>query len=82
MSSGGMQREVRDRVLELAKKTDPQCRRHSIANTEMLEVHADGKSAEELWTVDQCGNRLKYVVSFPPRRATGTSLGFSVRPER
>ena len=82
MSSGGMQRDVRERVLELAKKGDPQCRRHSVVNTEMLEVHADGRSAEELWTVEQCGSRVKYVVSFPPRRPTGTSLGFSVRPER
>jgi hypothetical protein len=32
--------------------------------------------------VDQCGRRLTYVVSFPPRRATGKSLGFSVRPGR
>ena len=82
MSSGGMQRDVRDRVLALAKKTDPQCRQQSIANTEMLEVHPDGKAAEELWVVEQCGRRLRYVVSFPPKRPTGTSLGFSVRPER
>ena len=82
MSSGGMQRDVRERVLALAKQEAPQCRTQSIANTEMLEVHPDGKTAEELWTVEQCGRRLDYVVSFPPRRPTGTSLGFSVRPER
>ena len=82
MASRSMQRDVRERVLDLAKKTDPQCRSHSIVNTEMLEVHGDGKSAEELWTVEQCGSRRNYVVSFPPRRPTGTSLGFSVRPER
>ena len=74
--------ETSDRVLALAKKTDPQCRQQSIANTEMLEVHPDGKAAEELWIVEQCGRRMRYVVSFPPKRPTGTSLGFSVRPER
>ena len=82
MSSGGMQRDVRERVLALAKKNDPQCRQQSVANTELIEVHPDGKSAEELWIVEQCGRRLRYVVSFPPKRPTGTSLGFSVRPER
>jgi hypothetical protein len=82
MSSGGMQRDVRDRVIAMARAADPQCRQQKIINTEMLEVHPDGKSAEELWTVEQCGRRVDYVVSFPPRRAAGKSLGFSVRPQR
>jgi len=77
-----LQRDVSNRVLELARKADPQCKQPKITTTEMLEVRPDGQSAEERWTVEQCGRRVNYVVSFPPRRAAGTSLGFSVRPER
>jgi hypothetical protein len=81
-SSGAVQREVRERVLSLARATDPQCRQQTITHTEMLEVYPDGKAAEELWTVQQCGRRLTYVVSFPQRRGAGSSRGFSVRAEQ
>lgn len=77
-----LQRDVSERVLGLARKADPTCRQQKITATEMLEVRPDGQSAEELWTVEQCGRRLNYVVSFPPRRGAGTNLGFSVRAER
>ncbi len=77
-----LQRDVSERVLELARKADPTCKQQKITTTEMLEVRPDGQSAEELWTVEQCGRRVNYVVSFPPRRGAATSLGFSVRPER
>lgn len=82
MASGATQREVRDRVLSLARAADPKCRQQTVAHTEMLEVHPDGKTAEELWTVQQCGRRLDYIVSFPARRGAGASQPFSVRAGR
>ena len=81
-SSGATQREVRERVLALARETDPKCRQQNITHTEMLEVYSDGKAAEELWTVQQCGRRLNYVVSFSRLRGTSTKQGFTVRAER
>ena len=76
--SWGQQREVSDRVLFMARGSDPQCKSPKIVHTEILDVHGDGRSAEEQWTVDQCGRRVNYLVAFPFRRGTG----FSVRPEQ
>jgi hypothetical protein len=77
-----MQRDVTQRVLDLARKAEPDCKQQKIATTEILEVRSDGQSAEELWTVEQCGRRSGYVVSFPPQRGPSRSLGFSVRAAR
>jgi hypothetical protein len=79
LAGEGLKRSVRDRVLTLARGTDPQCKQQKLSNTEVLEVHRDGKAAEERWTVEQCGQRLHYVVSFPPAPRASS---FSVRPER
>jgi hypothetical protein len=77
-----LQREVTERVLELARKSEPQCKQPKIATTEILEVRSDGQSSEELWTVEQCGRRANYIVSFPQQRGPSRSLGFSVRAAR
>lgn len=77
-----LQRDVSERVLDLARKADPTCKQQKIATTEMLEVRPDGQSSEELWTVEQCGRRVGYVVSFPRLQGSAKGLGFSVRPER
>ena len=78
MTSLGAQREVRDRVLALARSAGPQCKAPKISTTEMVEVHPDGRAAAEVWTVEQCGRRVNYVVSFPVKKGAG----FSVRAER
>jgi hypothetical protein len=74
------QREVRDRLMTMARTVDPQCRNPQITGTEILDVHRDGRSAEELWTVDQCGRRLRYVVTFPVKPSAPHH--FSVREDR
>jgi len=79
---GSLQRDVRDRVLMLARAADPQCKQPKIVTTEMVDVYSDGRPSEELWIVEQCGRRVNYVVTFPPKRVTGSIQGFSVRPER
>ena len=76
-----LRRDVSEHLLTLARQTEPSCRQQKILTTEMLEVRSDGQSSEELWTVEHCGRRLNYVVSFPPQRA-GQRAGFSVRAER
>jgi hypothetical protein len=73
-----VQREVRDRVLSLARKAEPQCRQSDVTHTEVLDVYSDGRSSSELWSVQACGRRLNYVVSFPATKGPG----FSVREER
>ena len=77
-----LQSSIQERVLGLARTADPQCKQQKISTTEMLQVFPDGRSAEELWVVESCGRRLNYVVGFPPKRAGGSAIGFSVRPER
>ena len=80
-ASHSLQRDVRERVLSQARQAEPGCKQPKVATTEMLDVRSDGQSAQELWTVDACGRRLNYVVTFPPRKS-GSASAFSVRQER
>jgi hypothetical protein len=73
-----LRRDVSEHVMNLARQTEPGCKQQKILTTEMLEVRPDGQSAEEMWTVQHCGRRLHYIVSFPPQRG-GARAGFSVR---
>ena len=77
--SGSRQREVRDRVLALAKSAKPECRQQKITDTQIVELHGDGKVAVERWTVEQCGEKTRYSVSLPP---TGRGTGFLVKQEK
>ena len=79
LTSGGLQRDIKTRVLTLAASTSPQCKRQTIVGTEVLELHPDGKVSAERWTVDQCGQRVNYRVSLPP---SGRGANFLVREDR
>src|SRR5688572_33409496 len=68
MTPRSVQRDVRERVLTLARNADPQCRQPEVITTEVLDVHSDGRPASELWRVDVCGKRVGYLVSFPVRK--------------
>lgn len=76
LTSYGQKREARDRVLALA--TNAQCKSARLVDTEVAEIHPDAKVAAERWTVEACGQRLHYRLSFPP---SGKGSGFSVRPD-
>ena len=78
LASGSVRREVTRRVLADATAAAPTCRNQRIADTEVVEVHPDGKVAAELWTVEQCGTRLQYRVLFP---AAGRATTVQVRRE-
>jgi hypothetical protein len=80
LAPSGLQSEIRDRIYVHARGIDPQCRQQKIDNTEVLELHAGGKVAEERWTLENCGRKLAYFVSYPPRPTGGAR--FQVRPER
>ena len=79
LTSGSLQREVKARLLSLAAKGKPECTRYSVTDTEVLELHGDGKVSAERWTVDRCGERIHYRVNLPPSRG-GSS--FVVSPDR
>jgi hypothetical protein len=79
LTSGALQREVKARVLSLAASATRECKRYTITDTEVLELHPDGKVSTERWTVERCGERVHYRVNLPPARG-GSS--FVVSPER
>ena len=78
LASGSVRRDVSHRVLQQASATNTACKSQRIADTEVLEVHPDGKVASERWSVDQCGAKAHYRVSFPP---SGKPGAVTVRPE-
>ena len=76
--SGGAKRDASARVLAQANAAEPGCKRARITDTEVVELHPDGKVALERWTVDQCGRRVRYQVTVP---AVGKGSTVLVRPE-
>jgi hypothetical protein len=62
-----VRRDVSARVLDQAGREKPDCRRLKIVDTEVLEVHADGKVAVERWTVDRCDERVGFRVGYPAK---------------
>jgi hypothetical protein len=77
----GLHGEIRDRIYAHARSIDPQCRQQKIANTEVVELHPAGKVAVERWTLENCREKLGYIVSYPAR-ATAGGAQFQVQPER
>ena len=49
-----------------------------MANTEVIEVYPDGKVASERCSVERCGERVHFVVTFP---ASGKPGGVLIRAE-
>lgn len=74
----GVRRDVAARVLDQASRAQPGCRNPRIVDTEVLELHGDGKVALERWVVEQCGSRVNYRVTFPSGTKATTAL---VKPE-
>ena len=68
LAPASVRRDVSAKVLARATQSRPECKRVRIVDTEVLEVHPDGKVAAERWVVERCDERLNFNVSFP---ATG-----------
>ena len=78
MASRSVRRDVSARVLARAGQDKPSCTRLKIADTEVVEVHGDGKPAVERWVVDRCDERVPFLVTFPPQTSRAT---FQIRAE-
>ena len=78
LASGGVRRDITRRVLAQAGTAAPDCKSPRISDTEVVEVHPDGRVAMERWTVEQCGTRAHYRVVFP---AAGKAAPVQIRAE-
>jgi hypothetical protein len=74
----GVKRDVSNRLLAEVARSTPSCRQARIVDTEVLELHGNGKVAAERWSVDRCGERVHYRVSFA---AKGTPPPVQIKPE-
>ena len=72
LAPASVRRDVSARILTRASQAKPECKRVKIADTEVLEVHTDGKVAAERWVVDRCDERVNFTVTFPPAGRAGT----------
>ena len=70
----GTKREVSNRLLAEAARARPTCRQARIVDTEVLELHGNGKVASERWTAEQCGERVHYRVTYPAKGNTSAVL--------
>ncbi len=77
-TGGTQQHAISKRIFELGENERPSCRDRKISDSEIVDLHPDGKVAVERWTLTQCGERSRYIVRFPP---TGRGTGFLVNAE-
>ena len=68
-----LQGDIRRIINILEKTSEPRCDAFTIVNTERAGL------GRELWTVQRCGERVVYLVTFLPGRAGAANL--SVRRE-
>ena len=74
LASASVRRDVSAKVVARASQGKPDCKRVRIADTEVLEVHPDGKVAVERWTADRCDERVHFRVTFPGTGHPGAVL--------
>jgi len=68
-----LQRDIRRIINILEMTSEPRCDAFSVVDTETAGL------GRELWTVQRCGERVVYLVTFLPGRAGAANL--SVRRE-
>ena len=69
-----LQGDIRHIINIIELTSEPRCDGYTIANTERAGL------GRELWTVQRCGERVVYLVTFLPGRAGAANL--SVRREQ
>ena len=69
-----LQSDIKHIINILEMTSEPRCDAFTIANTERAGL------GRELWTVERCGERVVYLVTFIPGRAGASNL--SVRREQ
>lgn len=58
------QRDVLRAMIPLDALVDADCSRHKVLDTKKLEARAAAKVTVERWTLDRCGKRVAYRVTF------------------
>jgi len=74
-----LQRDVLQLMVTMDSGADPACTDHKVINTEWLETNRETRTAVERWTLDRCGKKVGYRVTFMPAPQGGTN--FSVKAE-
>ena len=69
-----MQSDIRRIINILEMTSEPRCDAFSVVDTQTAGL------GRELWTVERCGQRFVYLVTFLPGRAGASNL--SVRREQ
>ena len=72
-ADANLQRDIRRIINILEMTSEPRCDSFTIVDTELAGL------GRELWTVERCGERIVYLVTFLPGRAGAANL--SVRRE-
>jgi hypothetical protein len=72
-ADANLQRDIRRIINILEMTSEPRCDAFTIVDTETAGL------GRELWTVERCGQRVVYLVTFLPGRAGAANL--SVRRE-
>jgi hypothetical protein len=72
-ADANLQSDIRRIINILEMTSEPRCASFTIVDTELAGL------GRELWTVERCGERVVYLVTFLPGRAGAANL--SVRRE-
>ena len=67
-----LQRDVSDMVLLMDSALDKTCKDRKIVDTAVTETLPNGHTGAELWTVDRCGKKIRYPISYIPDGHGGT----------
>ena len=79
-ASPRIQSDVMDVIQVLETGSGQRCEERRLADTEVVKrATAEDYAAVERWTIDRCGNPVRYLVTFKPGSSGG--IDFSVRPE-
>ena len=71
-ASRALQRNVLRWMVFMDTAKDDSCSNHRVLNTELLDSNRETGSVVERWTLDRCGTRVNYRVTF---RGFGAELG-------
>ena len=74
-----LQQDVMTTIVMLDSAKAPDCANHKILDTELIERSRRPRQYVERWTVDRCGQAVRYRVTFTPNPRGGTD--FSVQAE-
>jgi len=74
-----LQRDTMGNVAILEYVADNTCKQRKVVDTEVIDYPANSNkdSWTERWTLDRCGNTVKYKVTFTPDPKGGTSFNVS-----